>query len=137
EDFLDYTWTPVTGLDDPNIKEPIASPTNNTQYTVTALPPAGYPCPDSGSTVSINVDPTGMDKVKSEGELQVYPNPFSFGFRISLPGGNVDAVYNLQLFNLLGQVMYKGTGSLDELNADLSSIGKSISSGSYRLLLSA
>src|SRR5690606_4774792 len=125
EDLLNYTWTPVTGRDDPNINEPIASPTNDTQYTVTALPPSGYPCPGSGSSVSINVDPTGMDKVKSEGELQVYPNPFSTGFTINVPEGDREAICELQLFNLLGQVVYQTQGKQDDLNAGLGSIGKS------------
>src|SRR5690606_18799153 len=38
EDFLDYSWTPSTGLDDPNSKEPLARPTATTEYMVTASP---------------------------------------------------------------------------------------------------
>jgi len=38
---LTYVWTPPTGLNDPNIANPIATPTETTVYTVTATSAAG------------------------------------------------------------------------------------------------
>lgn len=38
-----YTWTPATGLDNPNIANPIASPAQTTDYTVEILDPCGFP----------------------------------------------------------------------------------------------
>lgn len=53
-----FTWTPTTGLDDPFILDPIASPTESTTYTISL---------DNGScstmdTIRINViDPNALD----------------------------------------------------------------------------
>ncbi|MGC4104455.1 PKD domain-containing protein [Ferruginibacter sp.] len=38
---LVYKWTPATGLSDPNISNPVASPTVNTQYTLTVSSAGG------------------------------------------------------------------------------------------------
>lgn len=37
---ITYSWTPTTGLSNPNISNPIASPTANTTYTVTVNTPS-------------------------------------------------------------------------------------------------
>src|SRR5690606_34781195 len=84
----------------------------------------------------INIDPTGIDDLNTKGELQVYPNPFSTGFTINVPDEKKEAIYDLQLLNLLGQVIYQAAGSVEDLNTGLSSIGGSVPSGSYWLLLS-
>lgn len=46
EDFLNYSWTPATGLNLSNVKNPVASPQNTTQYFLTVNPGSGpYPVP--------------------------------------------------------------------------------------------
>lgn len=50
---LSYTWTPIHGLDNPNIANPVAQPTTTTMYTVTATSKRG--CTTS-ATVTISVD---------------------------------------------------------------------------------
>lgn len=52
---LQYIWTPSTGLSNPNIANPIASPTNTTTYTLTITTPEG--CQVS-TTVSVIISPT-------------------------------------------------------------------------------
>ncbi len=48
-----YTWTPTTGVSDPNIKEPVLTPTTTTYYSVVAT----YAhCPDMGAGFNIEVD---------------------------------------------------------------------------------
>lgn len=49
-----YTWSPATGLNNPNIATPVATPTTTTTYTVTGRNSAG--CTDTAS-VTINVAP--------------------------------------------------------------------------------
>jgi gliding motility-associated-like protein len=57
-----YTWTPATGLDDPTAASPTASPTQTTQYTVTALNIAGSDTCAVTATVTINVsEPINFD----------------------------------------------------------------------------
>jgi gliding motility-associated-like protein len=45
-----YTWTPVTGLDNPNSPSPIASPVNTTTYCVTGISSNGV-CQDSSCLI--------------------------------------------------------------------------------------
>ncbi len=46
-DGIDYTWSPVAGLNDPNIDTPIATPTTTTTYTVSANTSLGCPAMDT------------------------------------------------------------------------------------------
>ncbi len=50
-----FSWSPSTGLSDPHIQNPVATPISNTTYTVTALNEAGCRAVDS---VFIKVNPT-------------------------------------------------------------------------------
>lgn len=58
-DEYTYTWTPTNGVFNPNIKEPVLSPTTTTTYTLTASH-AG--CNDSIATLAVEVqaNPTGI-----------------------------------------------------------------------------
>jgi gliding motility-associated-like protein len=60
-----YTWTPATGLSNPNIPNPIATPNQTTTYYVTALGFTGIPRTDS---VVINVSPQ-----PSINDIQILP----------------------------------------------------------------
>lgn len=51
-----YSWSPATGLSNPNIANPIASPTVSTVYTVTVTY-IGHPACAATNTVSITVTP--------------------------------------------------------------------------------
>lgn len=54
---VSYSWSPAIGLSDPNIANPLASPTATTVYTVTVTD--GNGCTDQGTvTVTVNVNPT-------------------------------------------------------------------------------
>jgi gliding motility-associated-like protein len=48
-DVTSYVWTPATGLSDPDMAEPVATPKTTTTYTLTVTSPAG--CIDSGQVV--------------------------------------------------------------------------------------
>jgi gliding motility-associated-like protein len=50
---VNYSWTPVAGLSDPGISNPIASPIDTTTYTVVVSDAAG--CSDD-TTVTVNVN---------------------------------------------------------------------------------
>ncbi len=52
-----YVWSPATGLSDPNIANPIASPTTTTTYTVTGT--NGIGCSATATTtITVNPHPT-------------------------------------------------------------------------------
>ena len=63
----DYSWTPVAGLNNPNISNPIASPIVSTDYTVIGKDING--CTDS-ATISVKVDFSGTN-------LYGLPNAFT------------------------------------------------------------
>jgi C1A family cysteine protease len=48
-----YSWTPVSGLDNPNIQNPVATPSSTTTYTVTVNDGNG----DATSDVTVTVNP--------------------------------------------------------------------------------
>ena len=58
---LSYSWTPTTGLSDPNIANPIASPTTTTSYVVVA---SGGGC-SASDTVTIVTTPIDVDAISS------------------------------------------------------------------------
>jgi len=65
-----YTWSPAEGLSDPNLSDPVASPTATTVYTVVLTDQ--YSCTNTKS-ITINVLPkpvanAGPDKVIFEGQ---------------------------------------------------------------------
>lgn len=55
---INYVWTPTTGLDDPNIADPEASPTSSLEYFVNGIDGNGCSAVDS-VIVFVNVLPTG------------------------------------------------------------------------------
>ncbi|OJW81678.1 MAG: hypothetical protein BGO69_14290 [Bacteroidetes bacterium 46-16] len=59
DSILNYHWTPSTGLDDPNILSPTATPTTTTTYSVTAeLPGSGCPSMQGNITIDVKFPPT-------------------------------------------------------------------------------
>ena len=65
---VSYQWTPATGLNNPNISNPVASPGNNTTYTVTVTDING--CTDDEQVnISINAQPVAsfeLDTTKTK-----------------------------------------------------------------------
>jgi gliding motility-associated-like protein len=86
-DEYTYTWTPTTGVSNPNIKNPILSPGASTVYTLTASH-AG--CNDSSANISVDVEPnpTGIQLHADRTSMCQYDtivlhaiaNPVSFNF---------------------------------------------------------
>ncbi|RMG22070.1 MAG: T9SS C-terminal target domain-containing protein [Bacteroidetes bacterium] len=76
-----YNWSPPTGLSDPNIPNPIASPEVTTLYTVTGFNDAGCEKKDS---VLVVVEGVGITPFSAVGRVfPAYPNPASEGVTLS------------------------------------------------------
>ena len=58
-----YSWSPATGLSDPSIANPTASPSATTTYTLSATGNNG--CPGSGS-VTVTVNPRAIVSLRSD-----------------------------------------------------------------------
>lgn len=70
-----YEWTPATGLSNPNIKNPKASPDRNTTYTVKAIAFSGCELTDE-VTVNVNGGLGLSNNFSAIGQvLPAYPNP--------------------------------------------------------------
>lgn len=98
-----YTWSPPTGLSDPNIPDPVATLTRETKYVLTAYTPAGC-----ATTDTINI------KVYKGPEIYV-PNAFSPNgdgrndrFRYLAVG--MRKMNYFRVFNRVGQKIYDGLG---------------------------
>ncbi|MDQ3191559.1 MAG: PKD domain-containing protein [Bacteroidota bacterium] len=53
-----YSWSPVTGLSDPDISNPVANPSSTTVYTVVLTDNCGTPPVSTSLTVTVNPLPT-------------------------------------------------------------------------------
>lgn len=96
-----WLWSPITGLDNPNAKDPIASPKQSTQYTLVGF--NKYGCTDTAE-ININVD-----------YLPVYGIPNAF-----TPNGDgkndyfkienirYEKILTFKVFNRWGQLVYDG-----------------------------
>lgn len=60
-----YSWSPVTGLSNPGIADPIASPGTNTNYTVTVTDANGFSA-NAGTTVNVS---TLVASISASGNL--------------------------------------------------------------------
>lgn len=86
-----FTWFPTSGLSDPNIANPVATPTSSTSYTVTLTDSLGCAASD-GMNVTVNTLPTadaGPDAYVCPGfDVQLTGN--GGGTYLWSPAGEVD-----------------------------------------------
>ncbi len=98
---LQYSWQPTTGLSNPNIGSPKASPSVTTTYYLTQT----TPCNVLIDTVVVNVGncTVGMhDETKLE--LSLSPNPATNEFTIKNAGLRMNAIL---IYNVLGEEVLK------------------------------
>lgn len=81
----DFSWSPTTGLSDPNIANPIASPTTTTVYTVTVTDDDGEVCTDQ---ITVNVTQAPAASLTSAGPEQVTTFNGITTFSICDPSGS-------------------------------------------------
>ncbi|CAG5071504.1 hypothetical protein DYBT9623_03503 [Dyadobacter sp. CECT 9623] len=86
---ISHTWSPAAGLDDPTAKEPFATPSQTTTYTVTGT----LDCKTAQRTVTVEVIP-GIT-VHVTGDTRVDPNtPVQLNAFVSEQGlGNISYVW--------------------------------------------
>lgn len=121
-----FTWTPASGLNDPNIPDPVAIIQNDATYVVTAGSAAGCPTTD---TVFI--------KAYKGPEFYV-PNAFTPNgdskndvFRFVAAGMTV--IHYFKVFNRYGQLVYSSTDPSSGWNGNLK--GKPQTTGAYMWMI--
>ena len=123
-----YLWSPMEGLDDPTSPNPVASPLESTQYTLTVSD--GNGCQEI-DFVDINVDfCLGIDQDLANDKLTIYPNPSYGSFTISgLPVDGQDL--RISLINSLGDEILNRWIAGGAATADFDLRGEGIAKGVY------
>ena len=100
---LSYEWTPTTGLSNPNVAMPQATPQSSATYILTVTDPSIHPV--CGATVSdtvvITIDPCDFI-------ARFYPNPTDGNSTLFIDGLENGEVLNFELWNMLGQRVIEG-----------------------------
>ena len=103
-----YSWTPTTGLSNPNIANPIASPTTSTVYTLTVTDDDG--CTDTDQ-VTVNVNAAPPAALTSTGPEQVTTFNGLTTFSICDPSGSFPFSFNDQTAGGTTRTINWGDGS--------------------------
>lgn len=128
-----YLWTPAEGLSQTNIPNPVASPSKTTKYTLAVND--GKKCTINASTTITVSSTLGIEEVKDEIGLLIYPNPSQGSFLITSEKSLSTGPVLIEVFNALGVLIHS------EKISDGNKVNKSIilpdtSSGVYLLRLS-
>ncbi|MFH0893794.1 MAG: T9SS type A sorting domain-containing protein [Bacteroidota bacterium] len=98
-----YQWSPATGLNNPNIANPIATPTVTTTYRVLNVSNSCI----TVDTVTVTVLPVGVKELTKEAkEMKLYPNPSSENIIVELKTEQNED-YDLTVNNVLGEIVLK------------------------------
>ncbi len=68
-----FNWTPTDGLSDPNVLQPVASPTVTTSYALNATWP-GSGCPDASGTLTVSVINSAINLLTTPDTIICYGN---------------------------------------------------------------
>jgi len=113
---VSFHWLPTAGLSNPNIPQPMASPTVTTTYTLTvtndsvlAINNRGQACNcvDSITKDSVTISVcTGINEIKyNNRRINIYPNPCNGNFILTM-----NVIYGkpeIQVYNVLGQIVFQ------------------------------
>lgn len=87
-----YSWSPATGLDDPTLANPLATPLTNTTYLLTVTDAMNC---SSSDEVSISVDATGVEILPAGLKIRCYPNPVEEDLFIEIQGKPAEVTIRL------------------------------------------
>ncbi len=87
------------------------------------------------ASVSVYTGIFSVNKIKSK--LTVYPNPVSTEIHLQTDNyNNRDLLYNASVYNISGTTIYRGKGSLYEIETGINELIRRIPGGSYYIMLS-
>ena len=115
---LIYSWTPVTGLDNPISSSPLANPSTTTQYTLTVTDIANtFSCYTNSEMVTVTVKKCSEIGNFDCSLISVYPNPATDYLIVD----GFNSPVNFYLSNVLGQEILKTTliPKQDKISIDL------------------
>ncbi|MEL6924436.1 MAG: gliding motility-associated C-terminal domain-containing protein, partial [Bacteroidota bacterium] len=98
-----YSWSPATGLDDPNSANPTASPDETTEYTVTITTPEGCV---ATRTVTVTVTPASCEEPFIFFPNAFTPNGDGENDVLFLRGNSITTMY-FAIFNRFGEKVFE------------------------------
>jgi len=78
-----YLWSPATGLDNPALANPVATPTETTTYLLTVTDAQNCSATDE---MTLTVDASGVETIPSALQVRCYPNPVEGDLLVELSG---------------------------------------------------
>ncbi len=124
-----YSWSPITGLDNPNIKNPIATVNGLQTYTVTVTP-IGAPSCNASSTSTVDVLVTSLNQISGLGNsISIYPNPHKGLFEINFSNDELFKQNNrieLKILNAIGQTIQTAQLSSQKTTINMSHLNNGI-----------
>jgi hypothetical protein len=106
------SWSPSTGLDNPNSFTPIAFPTVTTTYVLTVTNAMG--CTDTDS-VTVFISGLGIDENSAETTIEIYPNPSKGNVSIDLTGLTKDNAKSFAVVDAFGKVIVNYSNVKNEI----------------------
>lgn len=102
-----FSWSPVSGLDNPDVAHPVATIDSTITYTLSVND--GKTCIKSSSVTIKTSTITAINPIATELGLTIYPNPANGAFFISTQLPVNDKSLLLQLFDNSGRNVYSQT----------------------------
>ncbi|MGB0838837.1 MAG: T9SS type A sorting domain-containing protein [Chitinophagales bacterium] len=101
-----FSWSPATGLNNPNINAPVASPTETTTYTLTATNAQG--CSTNVEVTITVMNAVGIDDnaLNDASWIGVFPNPSTGIFQTAFNLQQISAV-TLRVYTATGQIVQR------------------------------
>ena len=99
-----YSWTPVIGLSNAGIANPMASPATTEFYSLTVTDSKGCTHSDS-ATITVNTC-TGITENTSSLYMDIFPNPNNGNFIIVIEGQKGTEQLNIEVMSSFGQLVY-------------------------------
>lgn len=91
---------------------------------------------DWSMNLNFKSEPTNIiNTSKDNYNLQIFPNPFIESFSIELNRIDKNTAYELNIYDILGRLLYNDNGTIQDINKHLVTFGKNVSLGSYYLNL--
>jgi hypothetical protein len=88
---------------------------------------------DCPTTVDPEPPSSLSEYLKQQAQIKVSPNPFNTGMAIAIQDDNGKDIYSVDLYDIGGRLLSQTKGNLNEVNTNLSAVGKDLTTGMYML----
>ncbi|CAN5315793.1 hypothetical protein BH10BAC1_BH10BAC1_20590 [soil metagenome] len=102
---ITYSWSPTAGLNNPNIANPMTTPSSSISYTLTVTDTNQLACTSVFTdTVLVQVGFIGVEELTNGFLVQAYPNPFSESITFKTERADF---YEVRIFDVVGKLLFE------------------------------